>query len=269
MKTKNKTKLILWFLLGLTYFSFFGMVIVNIPFSLLGIIITNDTNFILPPIVAEFTMAIYRALEAIIFIILIRKITFKEAMSEKLNSKAWLGILLAFSYSSIYYLLMKPEQYDFVATHFIRTLLIAPIFEELMFRGAIQRTIRSYSNTKCAIISTTIIFALYHFEPKQSLFVLPASLLFGYLAEKYSLKHAILAHIACNSVSLIYYSFPKIVTLSGLCGFVIITIALIIEHKNIIEIFSQQTEKEIYKKIFFNVPMMLILLTFMFVFIGS
>ena len=269
MKTKNKTNLILWLILGLTYFAFFGMVIVNIPFTLLGVIVTNDANYILSPIIAEFTSAIYRALEATIFILLIRRITFKEIVTEKLNSKVWIGILLAFSYSSAYYLLTVPEQHDFAATHFLRTLLVAPIFEELMFRGAIQRTLKAYGGSKFAITFTTIIFALYHFDIQQSLFVIPLSLLFGYLADKYSLKHSILAHIAGNSVSLIYYIFPKLITLSGLCGIVVIIIMLIIKRKSIINVFSQKTEKGMYKKAFLNVPMMLILLTFVLVFIGS
>ena len=93
MKTKNKTNLILWLILGLTYFAFFGMVIVNIPFTLLGVIVTNDANYILSPIIAEFTSAIYRVLEATIFILLICRIKFKEILIEKYGLAFYLHFL--------------------------------------------------------------------------------------------------------------------------------------------------------------------------------
>lgn len=269
MKTKNKTKLILWLILGLTYFSFFGMVLVNVPFTIMGVFLTQDPNYIISVPVAEISTGIYRMLEAILFTLVIRISTFPELFKEKFNKKAFVGILLAFSYSAVYYMITSPAHVDYAPTHFIRTLLISPIFEELMFRGAIQRTLKNVSGPKFAIITTTIIFSLYHFDKTQSLFVIPLSLIFGYLAQNYSLKAAILAHMAGNSISLLYYLSPSFVTLLGISGIIAIIVILILKRKSIVNFCREKVEKGSYKKALLNLPMVLIMLTFILVLIGS
>jgi membrane protease YdiL (CAAX protease family) len=86
--------------------------------------------------------------------------------------------------------------------------VIAPLLEEMMFRGFVQTTIRSYINTKNsawpAIAATSVFFAMMHADTGHwpSLFILGVCL--GYSYEKSgSLLRPIFIHFFFNATSII------------------------------------------------------------------
>lgn len=82
---------------------------------------------------------------------------------------------------------------------FIAIVLIAPLAEELFFRGWMLRGfLANYSATK-SIWLTAIIFALFHLNPWQGVIALPLGLLFGLLVRRTgSLAPGIIGHFVVN-----------------------------------------------------------------------
>jgi membrane protease YdiL (CAAX protease family) len=86
--------------------------------------------------------------------------------------------------------------------------VIAPLLEELMFRGFVQTTIRSFINIRNsawpAIAASSVFFAIMHADPGHwpSLFILGVCL--GYSYEKSgSLLRPIFIHLFFNAISII------------------------------------------------------------------
>lgn len=77
--------------------------------------------------------------------------------------------------------------------------IIAPISEELIFRGLIQRRIRDYLGTVWAIIISAVIFGIYHGNMVQFIYATLLGVLLALLYEKtQSLWIPIAAHMAAN-----------------------------------------------------------------------
>jgi membrane protease YdiL (CAAX protease family) len=87
----------------------------------------------------------------------------------------------------------------------VLAVVIAPVMEEMLFRGLFQTTIRSYTGRPwLAIGLTSILFALIHEDPSHwpSLFALALGL--GYAYEKSgSLLRSIFMHALFNSISIV------------------------------------------------------------------
>jgi len=93
----------------------------------------------------------------------------------------------------------------------ISIVILAPIIEELVFRGFLQTYLKQKVNLKFALIISSACFSLLHIAPSQgvgnitlviSLFVL--SLYLGFLYEKkHSLYAPIALHMTFNSISVI------------------------------------------------------------------
>jgi len=86
--------------------------------------------------------------------------------------------------------------------------VIAPLLEEMMFRGFVQTTIRSFLNIRNsawpAIAASSVFFALMHADPSHwpSLFILGVCL--GYSYEKSgSLFRPIFIHLFFNTISIV------------------------------------------------------------------
>ena len=81
---------------------------------------------------------------------------------------------------------------------------IVPIFEEMLFRGFLQSTLRSATGPWTAIIVTSVFFALVHwpnYTHMPALFLLSCG--FGYAYERSgSLFRPILMHALFNSISI-------------------------------------------------------------------
>jgi len=80
--------------------------------------------------------------------------------------------------------------------------VIGPVIEELVFRGAILRHLQPYG-VNFAIVTQALLFGLYHMNFFQSLHAFLLGLVLGYLAVRFSLKWAIALHILNNGMSVL------------------------------------------------------------------
>lgn len=82
---------------------------------------------------------------------------------------------------------------------FIYTCFLAPIVEEMVFRGAILNALKPYGRV-FAIITSAVLFGFFHGDLDQGLFAFCVGLVLGYLASEYSIVWSILLHITNNLV---------------------------------------------------------------------
>jgi membrane protease YdiL (CAAX protease family) len=81
---------------------------------------------------------------------------------------------------------------------------LAPLAEELMFRGLFYGWLESRWNSGVAWIVSSLAFAAAHYEPAHILLVLPLGLLFGWLRRRTdSLVPSLCAHMANNAFAVI------------------------------------------------------------------
>lgn len=82
--------------------------------------------------------------------------------------------------------------------------VLAPICEELVFRGLMFKRLRAQTSFVLAALYSTIVFAVIHGNMVQMVYAFVMGMVFAYAYEKYgSVKAPILAHITANMVSLI------------------------------------------------------------------
>jgi membrane protease YdiL (CAAX protease family) len=84
----------------------------------------------------------------------------------------------------------------------IYIVLIGPVVEEIVFRGAILRHLMPYG-VNFAIVTQALLFSLYHMNFYQSLYAFFLGLVLGYIASHYSLKWSIAFHIFNNGISML------------------------------------------------------------------
>jgi membrane protease YdiL (CAAX protease family) len=78
--------------------------------------------------------------------------------------------------------------------------LIGPVVEEIIFRGAIMKSLERFG-LNFAIIISSLVFGLFHIFTVQAVFAFFMGIILGYIASRYSLKWSILCHILINSVA--------------------------------------------------------------------
>ena len=78
-------------------------------------------------------------------------------------------------------------------------LLLAPVMEELVFRGICYGRIRRIADKKVTIVLSALLFGIYHMNLIQFLYAFVMGLVFGAVYEKYrDLKTVIGAHFFAN-----------------------------------------------------------------------
>ena len=77
--------------------------------------------------------------------------------------------------------------------------LFAPVVEELIFRGFVMQSLKPYGK-KFAIISSAILFGLFHGNLFQSPYAFLVGLVLGYAAMEHSIGWAMLLHMINNLV---------------------------------------------------------------------
>ena len=82
---------------------------------------------------------------------------------------------------------------------FLYASVLAPVWEELLFRGWILRTLRPYGK-RFAILGSAVLFGLFHGNLLQTPYALLVGLLLGYVAVEYSILWAIALHTFNNLV---------------------------------------------------------------------
>ncbi len=75
----------------------------------------------------------------------------------------------------------------------------APIFEEILFRGLVMRSLEPYGR-KFAIIMSAVLFGLYHGNLLQSVYATAAGVILGYVAMEYNVLWAMVLHMFNNLV---------------------------------------------------------------------
>lgn len=77
--------------------------------------------------------------------------------------------------------------------------LFAPVFEEILFRGFVLRTLEPYGK-KFAIFASALLFGLFHGNAVQTPFAFGVGLVLGYVAAEYSIGWAMVLHMINNLV---------------------------------------------------------------------
>ena len=86
----------------------------------------------------------------------------------------------------------------------LTAIVMAPIAEEMLFRGLVQRSLEHYREPAIAIVLTSVLFALVHFNPWTAIQVMLLGLVFGYVTWKSgSILPAIIMHSLNNLASLL------------------------------------------------------------------
>jgi membrane protease YdiL (CAAX protease family) len=106
------------------------------------------------------------------------------------------GVSLSGDYNNIISALINPLGLVYIV-------LVGPIFEELVFRGAILGALRKYGEN-FAIIMSAVLFGFFHMVILQIPFAFVMGMLFGYVASRFSLRASILLHIIVNGLSLLF-----------------------------------------------------------------
>ena len=82
---------------------------------------------------------------------------------------------------------------------FLYGCLFAPIFEEILFRGFILRSLAPYGK-KFAVFGSAFLFGIFHANIIQSPFAFAVGLVLGYVTVEYSMGWAVVLHMFNNLV---------------------------------------------------------------------
>ena len=82
----------------------------------------------------------------------------------------------------------------------IMAVLVAPILEEIVFRGVIMNNLRKYG-IRAAIIINSLLFGLSHYNIEMIIPAFLVGIIFSYVACKYSIKYSILIHFFINAIT--------------------------------------------------------------------
>jgi membrane protease YdiL (CAAX protease family) len=75
--------------------------------------------------------------------------------------------------------------------------VIGPFVEEVMFRGGVMRSLERYG-VNFSIVVSSLLFGAYHIYFTQAIFAFMLGLLLAYVAQRFSLKWALLLHVTNN-----------------------------------------------------------------------
>lgn len=101
---------------------------------------------------------------------------------------------------------------------FIFVAIVAPVFEELAFRGFLFNQLLNVANPTVTIITTALIFALVHFSLISIIWIFPFGIILGYLRHKYrTLWLGMIVHFIHNLIVLLleyhYYTENPLIQL--------------------------------------------------------
>lgn len=82
---------------------------------------------------------------------------------------------------------------------FLYSAFLAPLSEEILFRGYVLRSLRPYGR-RFAILGSALLFGLFHGNLLQGPYAFLVGLILGYLACEYSIKWSIALHVFNNLV---------------------------------------------------------------------
>ena len=129
----------------------------------------------------------------------------------------------------------------------IMAVFVAPILEEIVFRGVIMNNLKKYG-IRVAIIINSLLFGLSHYNIEMIIPAFLTGIIFSYVAYKYSIKYSILIHFFINAITktsqvLAILRIDILLILVGLFSAFLIIFLLVF--------FIIGLAKGIYKEIFF------------------
>lgn len=86
-------------------------------------------------------------------------------------------------------------------------IVIAPVIEEILFRGVVLKPLEKYGKL-LAIVISSLLFAIYHGNIIHGIYAFICGLLLGFVASEYSLKYSVILHIFNNLISTIIENKP-------------------------------------------------------------
>ena len=119
---------------------------------------------------------------------------------------------------------------------FIYASICAPITEEILFRGFVQRSLQPYGK-KFAVFGSAVLFGLFHGNLIQTPYAFMVGLVLGYVAAEYNVIWAMVLHMVNNMVladlltrvtSAISAGLTEIVTGIVIIGFGIAAVVILI-----------------------------------------
>lgn len=154
-------------------------------------------------------------------------------------------------------------------TMFLYTCILAPIGEEVLFRGYVLRSLRPYGK-RFAIAGSAVLFGMFHGNLLQTPYAILMGLVLGYITVEYSIAWSILLHIFNNLVladllarltaqwSDLAYGVLNLVLFGG--GF-LISLIILIRNRQKIRYYqrSEWMDRRVLKCFFFNPGVLTIL----------
>ena len=145
--------------------------------------------------------------------------------------------------------------------------LFAPVFEEILFRGLILRSLQPYGK-KFAIFASAFLFGVFHGNIVQSPFAFVVGLVLGYVAVEYSMLWAVVLHMINNLIlgDSMYRLFSLLPGWAGELGYFLIIwgsavaaiVILILKRKQIASYFRTGKIHPLCLKSFFTSPALVI-----------
>ncbi len=140
-----------------------------------------------------------------------KKLKIKENKTYKLTkliiNSCLLALILNITIYLINIILPITNRYDNMSIKIniiLTTGFLAPILEEYIFRGLVYNKLKKFNSKKTAIIITTILFALLHFELSQIIYTLLVGFYLIYIYDKTNnIYLSILTHIIINTSTIL------------------------------------------------------------------
>lgn len=148
--------------------------------------------------------------------------------------------------------------------------ILAPIAEEILFRGLIQRTLLPYGK-RFAILCSAFTFGIFHGNLLQSPYAFLVGLVLGYTAAEYSIAWSMVLHMINNLVIADLLNRltaglsdigAAVVVWGILLSFSIAALAVVIVKRKAIRSYGGRLNR-LYVKCFFSSPGMIVLMILM------
>lgn len=154
---------------------------------------------------------------------------------------------------------------------FLYASFIAPIAEELVYRGFVLEPLRKHGKL-LAIVVSAVLFGVMHANLPQSMFAVAVGLVLGYTAVEYSITWAIVIHMANNFVfaevmmragELLGENAGEILSGVVILGFFVAGIVILWKRRKAIReyISENKVEKEKYRYAFTTIPILLFVIS--------
>ena len=150
----------------------------------------------------------------------------------------------------------------------VYSVIIAPLMEELFFRGLIMKKMQPYGKT-FAIVVAALLFALMHQNIVQLPVTFAMGLLFGYITVEYSLGAAIGLHLLNNAFVEITGHLGKIfeytVIFDSLFMYACASVSIVLfvlNFKKIKAYIQNEKSEEGTVKLFFTIPLVIIVIIY-------